>query len=224
MNRNHAKKNEAESKGNTNKKSQSSCSEDGNDTDTNKTKKKADKKKGECLQTAFAALAAFSTAVLAVIAVVGVVFTREQAKASKLDRRAWVGVSRMIKIEKNERPAGIQIGIKNTGKTPAKKGYAIYVLQVGPTPDYAPNTKMEEISNLVISPQQEIFLNLRTKPEHEQLIQAVVDGKTTLFALGKVDYDDIFGIRHWFKFCVYYDTLLKEYNAYKEYNDTGTYD
>jgi len=144
----------------------------------------------------------------------------------RLDQRAWLGITTNIKgVVEVGKPIFVSVGLKNTGKTPAKN--ITNTLRCGiinknapfvfPEKEDAPGIK----SKSLLSPQQEASMDGTAKGDNALGDWAdVVSGVRIFYIYGTVNYDDIFEKPHWLIFCLYYDSSEKSYKAYSEHNDT----
>jgi hypothetical protein len=160
---------------------------------------------------------------------------RDQAKDAttfyKTDERAWISITATGQMLTVGSPIAVAMTIKNIGKTPARKytGNVIAELLDGPTlpefvyhkpipgkekgrvvgyieqPFLLPNA--EARSNVTVGkrlPNGQIEMIVLTQP----VLNEIYTGKKTLFVHGIANYDDLFGISHWVRFCFYYQPTI----------------
>jgi len=147
----------------------------------------------------------------------------------KLDQRAWLGTTVVQGTLDAGKPVLVSVGLKNTGKTPAKNVTNTMWHQtikkndpfVFPEPKEDLGTK----SKSLMSPQQEGFIQGTAykawqESARDNLINEVASGVIVFYIYGTVNYDDIFKKGHWLNFCYFYDSDNKAYKACSEHNDT----
>jgi hypothetical protein len=134
--------------------------------------------------------------------------------AFRLDQRAWLGVDYIRPVPLRPevgKPFQVIVRLKNTGKTPARNiiGTALAepTANERPSYDYA-GRKQFRRGVIASNAGGDIPINLSRSPNTGEVVpltQETFDGLSRgdikIFAHGKVDYEDIFGIPHWFTFC-----------------------
>ncbi|HXM95758.1 MAG TPA: hypothetical protein VOA64_16150 [Candidatus Dormibacteraeota bacterium] len=138
------------------------------------------------------------------------------------DQRAWMTISSgntdfaKKTVESKEVLVTIPITITNTGKTPAKRVVTEIVVEnvsmskapsfsyvVARTTDVGgailPNAAHQiAVQPLEFVPETKEF---RTKPLSDLEYQELLAGKSYMATYGRIEYKDVFGVKHWFKFC-----------------------
>jgi len=152
---------------------------------------------------------------------------QDAAQNFELDERAWVGLTgtSLQQVEANK-PIEITVGIRNSGKSPAKNFHSVSWIQIA----YLPRDRLSfelvdkepaggKGSHAVIFPSTVPFYTSAvshgsiTAPQ----IESVRHGRLQIFVFGTFWYDDIFGIHRWTQFCRFgdqrtVDTICAEHN------------
>jgi hypothetical protein len=142
-------------------------------------------------------------------------------EASRMDQRAWVGVVKLNSFNFRVGPNfSIPFDVVNSGKTPAlnvRTKTALKSVENGNRfiPMYQEPTMVPSLG--VIQPQ--VHSELTTLPVDISASQFgdIKNGRGTLYAYGRIDYDDIFGRPHETTFCVKYsagNTIPIQCDAY----------
>jgi hypothetical protein len=121
-----------------------------------------------------------------------------------LDERAWV-TAYSVRSTTNGANVFFTIEVKNSGKTPAinvttwldavtstNSEGLVYVEQTDPT-----NT----IKYHLLGPENTYSLGTESGATDRNIALAINSHKTHLYVYGKIDYEDIFRINHWTRFC-----------------------
>lgn len=126
------------------------------------------------------------------------------------DQRAWVGIEKMnlIKREVAEGRVGFTINIQNTGKTPGLR--ATPRIRYSRTPvkdlgdfDFPPKV----IESSVYAPgvaSRQLFFFLPEEAFNGQEVDLFYAGKLPVYIYGAIDYEDVFGKKHFTRFCAIY--------------------
>lgn len=141
----------------------------------------------------------------------------------QLDQRAWLGVSEVNGEAIVGQPANFRATIKNSGKTPALHVFVTSILQwvpKGKNPDFSrggtPSPKV------IIQPNG-IMYNDKTAtqgmPLRQEFYSALEAGEGRIYIFGVIHYDDIWGYKHWTKYCVSLDFPTKSFPACDSFND-----
>ena len=149
----------------------------------------------------------------------------EQVAASKqstqLDQRAWISIAAVRMIPNPPQPGKpitVEVGLKNTGKTPARNVVVAGVVEPGEPgklPLFTYNER-ERVSLGVMAPTPSghyfdvsyaLVVTRRIStgeeaPATPEIIEQLESGKTTFYAHGRISYTDIFGKSHWTTYCV----------------------
>jgi archaellum component FlaG (FlaF/FlaG flagellin family) len=126
-------------------------------------------------------------------------------ETAHIDQRAWVSVPEAVsKVPQDGQKFSVSFRIKNTGKTFAMKtkGRAVIVIQVdGAIPRLSDHdSAYRDIG--VLAPSADFGSDYNTDDVlPDGLLQRLQDGTNKLFALGRVEYEDIFGSPHWVEYC-----------------------
>lgn len=147
-----------------------------------------------------------------------------------LDQRAWVAATDIRGTPQADQPFYVTIIYRNTGKTFAKNLYTVAVGQIlgrGEKPNFSLEDKSvtEDSSITVLAPSGEFqnSLHLVKGGPDEKLTQVSMDAlKTeavTLFVFGHATYDDVFGCKHWVRFCDRLDGKTMTWKSCAEHND-----
>jgi hypothetical protein len=149
---------------------------------------------------------------------------KDSADAAKMDQRAWLGIDVIRSDPTNPelgKPFIVTIQFKNTGKTPARKvvmrGRGEPVLK-GKQPNYSyegirtfsayispgamPSTQVAPMT--IPGTEQSIIIN-------DDLINGLRTGAFTVYVHGRIDYEDIFAVPHWFTYCA---SLVVPFNSH----------
>lgn len=156
----------------------------------------------------------------------GITFARETAH---LDQRAWLGVDAIRGTPKLGDPFSIEIDIKNTGKTPAKKAIAITSyspvnIKNGARLDFNKQGKIQtELSRAMIPPNSIYRANppIPSDSVKQGDLDLIKSGDVIIYVHSHITYDDIFSCGHWLDFCYLLERDAKSWAACKEHNDTG---
>ncbi len=147
-------------------------------------------------------------------------------KQTRLDQRAWMGVSNVLSNMEAGKPMVVHVSFKNTGKTPAKNvTIAAHAesIPIKSLPDFSKEKRTPQESRGIVPPQGEptATLNLTGNEKiSDNFIEAVNKSIIRVYVHGTMRYEDIFGIKHWLTFCFYLPPNSKAWGAYKEHNDT----
>jgi hypothetical protein len=149
-------------------------------------------------------------------------------EAMQLDQRAWLGVDAVNGLPKIGEALAVDIGIKNTGKTPAKEidGYVVYrPVKRSDSLSFEPGPATEEKSHAMIPPNSIYHLIASPPPPSAKTTQADLDAvkeqRVTIYIFGKATYRDIFSCGHWLTFCMRLRPDAAGWLACKQYNDTN---
>jgi hypothetical protein len=139
-----------------------------------------------------------------------------------LDQRAWVATTGIHGKPEPDRPYILIIGVKNSGKTFAKKVTIrchMRAVPKGKEPNFNEIPTMEPQSVALLPPNGEyasVSGDTKLSPE---LIDKIKAGDVVVFAFGEITYIDIFKCLHWTKFCSILDPVNWSYTVYKTHND-----
>lgn len=144
----------------------------------------------------------------------------------RLDQRAWIGPNHMAIREMHAPdPIVAEVTISNSGKTPAIKTNVVYVLHssdktlnineyakhpIEPAPPAKPLLTLFPGTSLLLIPQ--------TGTTDEAGIQSVANGRKYLYLFGRVEYYDVFNVKHETRFCSLYDPRTKAFGPCDSYN------
>jgi hypothetical protein len=145
-----------------------------------------------------------------------------------IDQRAWVGVSDITKPDfAVDKPFVTKVLVKNTGKTPAKDVTVTFAIRPGdpnnPDPSKLPAQPAGSHGVLLPNIETEMPLDATHSAAGGKLSQSVFDqinsGQITMLVYGTIEYEDVFGYRHWVKSCAYFNLRSKTFAQCKTYND-----
>ena len=159
-------------------------------------------------------------------------------RASQLDQRAWVGVDYIDPVPRLPeigKPFAVNVRIKNNGKTPARKIVTVGRLDPvlkGNLPNFSyDGLARRQAGNLPpaggitipINP----LLNAETKQPYlftQEFLDELIAGKFSLYAHGRIGYEDIFGQPHWVEYCAILPVpLIGAFAFCDDHNDTDDY-
>jgi uncharacterized repeat protein (TIGR01451 family) len=124
-------------------------------------------------------------------------------------------------------PMTYPLGIKNTGKTPARNMIAKIFLDIIDSDQEPPLSRVadatyergiitagilfpdSDIKQPIIRPTQDGKARLTTDSE----VKALQEGKAYIAIYGIITYDDVFGVHHWTKFCKWQGVPNSTYHA-----------
>ncbi len=140
----------------------------------------------------------------------------------KLGQRAWIGITKIDGGPVIGKPTVIDIGLQNTGRTPAINTYSIAyadIIGLNDTPDFS--KEMARKGGPVVPNQ---VCRLMPKANNGTPLDVIDlmklrDGTKRLFIHGIFKYDDIFGYHHWITFCYFINSDMITYTTYKEHNE-----
>lgn len=145
---------------------------------------------------------------------------KESRELSRLDQRAWISAWKITgKLELNK-PMTVQIGMKNSGKTFARKVESAINWQWADSEVAAPD--FEEVerqfnslskSQLLMPPNGEYVTGLDVRHGEkfaQKDIDEILTGKKIVLVYGKIKYQDVFGCDHWTEFCTRYSAVASE--------------
>jgi hypothetical protein len=168
-------------------------------------------------------IAAF-TLVLTVTGLYQYVVINRQLDAMRKDQRAWVEFQALPDKPGSEissvhvdagKPMTYPLGIKNTGKTPARNMVAKVYLDIIDAGQEPPLDRVEKdayqrgiITAGILFPDGDVKQPIiRPTPDGkprfttDNEVNAMRDGKAYIAIYGIITYDDMFGVHHWTKFC-----------------------
>lgn len=146
----------------------------------------------------------------------------------QLDLRAWVGITEVTGEVIVGKPLVIVVGIKNTGRSPAKYTTSAAIVDIINSTDIPDYTKEQRILERykeykgTLSPNQVCKLTIKVNngiPTNIADFLSIANGKKVLYIYGIYKYEDIFGIPHWITFCYFLNTDGKTYTTYKDHNE-----
>jgi hypothetical protein len=128
---------------------------------------------------------------------------------ARLDQRAWVGIESLENSTfQEEKPATVELLVRNTGKTPAKNFRIIGAFGTGPAgakPDFEKDLKWKKeysVGLLMPNGTNRLPIQLKSVPVlTKEKIEEIKDHKFMVFVFGWITYDDVFGISHRTNFC-----------------------
>jgi hypothetical protein len=134
------------------------------------------------------------------------------ATTMQLDERAWLAVRYpMIQLNVGSR-ISVPLVFENTGKTPAKNlagVISVTVTDANATPDFSYargyySWDSGYLSQSTTAPTRWNALDARTRQDlilSKPILDAIQSGDKVVTVHGRIEYDDIFRIHHWLKFC-----------------------
>jgi hypothetical protein len=159
---------------------------------------------------------AFFTAALVGIAVYQFIMMRGQLDVMRKDQRAWIAVT--LKSEDYAPLLTANLSVKNYGKTPASKIIGVFYIEVVPNGaklKFDSDIIHDAFENKILMPDADLpetisrkavqvfgneprGVNYPLTPEEKSSLD---DGSSWTAVHGFVTYDDIYGVRHFNKFC-----------------------
>ena len=145
---------------------------------------------------------------------------------AKLEKRAWVGLDKVIDhpFKPGEKLA-FELIITNTGKTPAINAKVHYRLARDPSDTYLSTFFTSDIPNepmfakAAFTPNARIALADTTDDTLSELSHKQIESnEIILFVLAKVEYEDIFECNHKTYICLHYSPESQTLVAYHKYN------
>lgn len=142
--------------------------------------------------------------------------------SSRLDQRAWVGISTIDPFSFTPNDSfGLRLRLVNTGHTPALHVHTLTILHSQPSTEafkaiYGKVPDKEIQSDSVILANGATFVDTPKYPLNQLQIDAVKNKTITAYAYGNITYLDAFGRHHLTKFC----KVIAETNKAE---DCGTY-
>lgn len=141
------------------------------------------------------------------------------------DQRAWVGLDTIEGQPILSKPFKIDIKLRNTGHTPAKKVliYSFYEpLLIGSGKEITTSGENEPRNLGLIQPGATPGFLIDPQPS-KIVEQADIDrlSKYTIYVHGTITYEDVFGGHHWTTYCAYYIPTAPLYGICENHNDAG---
>lgn len=146
--------------------------------------------------------------------------TQEQMRQ---DQRAWMGLDKVSGKPEVGKPFDVYLALKNTGRTPAKN-VTIYSSYDPEPVGHAPNFGLigEPINVGFVSPNAvHFFIVHPSRGKNITKEQMPVIDTFTLFVHGILTYQDIYGRKHWFTYCLSMEKDGSRYDYYSSHNDVG---
>ena len=134
-------------------------------------------------------------------------------ESMRLEQRAWVSAAQITGIPMIDQPFVTKVTAINSGRTFAKHFKMVSMVQIGPAgmkPDFdKEGGQVYKSLSLLVPNAPYIATNTVTGEGSTPLlpnpkkvdIDRFKHGQSTVFAFGRMDYDDIFGKHHWSIFC-----------------------
>ena len=141
---------------------------------------------------------------------------------NRLDQRAWVSISHVIK------PYTLEAGIKsmlgvtltNSGNTPAKRLTSRTISASRPSnQEFSPYYPPKEYEAPIILPPGGKVDAVEQVEMPQNEIDDIRNGRSILYFFGKVSYDDVFGRGYCYTYCSYLDRNLINLRHCWIYND-----
>jgi hypothetical protein len=124
--------------------------------------------------------------------------------ASRLDQRAWMGITQVIGKPEEDKVFDVTIELKNSGKTPANNVVIYNVYDPVPVGDGAHFGWETLVPNKfgTVPPNVERLFTIHPS-KFAKLTKADMDtfNTRTMWVHGRITYDDIFGRHHWLTYC-----------------------
>lgn len=145
-------------------------------------------------------------------------------RQTRLDQRAWIGITKVLCVMESGKPLSVEIDFKNTGKSPAikfRQKIVVEFKQKNVSPDFSNENIATSYAGACIAPQAEF--NIQSPPAIPDagfIINSIAKGDVIFFVHGIVHYDDIFKRHHWVTYCHYFDPDINNFRSYYEHNDT----
>lgn len=154
---------------------------------------------------------------------------------ARMDTRAWVGVVTYTppRCVENNRPtfyaagcnAIMGVNIVNSGKSIATNYRLMLggILLPADVPFRAHYTDPPSRSVTVLQPGMQVssYTAPFSKPITQEMVEAVRTGKAMVYIFGNLEYNDIFGLRHFGKFCGYLTQDLVGIESCPTYNEAN---
>jgi hypothetical protein len=161
----------------------------------------------------------------------------EMRDDSRLDQRAWVGVSGLQAIPdtiQNGKPLMFVLKLTNTGKTPARNLVGSVVVDPAkregkPSFKYTDTVERRGLlmpngnsfTTAIVEPRGTHAIDM--PPMSAVIVDAVTNGNLILYIHGRSFYSDIFDQHHWITYCY---AVMKgkgpiQFEACPNHNDTG---
>ena len=149
----------------------------------------------------------------------------QSIESSRLDQRAWVGGTEVIKPEIRA-DAGLIFGVRigNSGKTPALKVQSrLRVLSAPSTTPFSPTfgTVPGIVSNTAMQPGMTAILFTSPMILNTRQLEQIKSGDRMLYLYGRIAYEDIFQKPHRSFFCVFLTKDTTAMQSCDTYNDAN---
>jgi hypothetical protein len=140
---------------------------------------------------------------------------KSSIRAAWLEQRAWVNLSSVPadvwNALKDGQPINVPFILDNTGKTPAKKVCGTILIQIvknGEQPDFNRVTGGTNyvFPNVVPQYHEKILAPAFEPPEKPMILdpevhKSLLAGRSHIFDFGKLEYVDVWNVKHWVTFC-----------------------
>ncbi len=152
---------------------------------------------------------------------------RQAKETAHLDQRAWVALEKVDVVPEAGKGLRITATIKNTGKTFAKHTEGCVSPEEcvkGTNPYFGLEEKRISCGGATIgllAPNGEFsgILNHSSGSVVEASLPAIKSGEVRFFLHGRIDYEDIFGCKHWTTFCGVLNSDLTSFRSYGTHNE-----
>lgn len=140
-----------------------------------------------------------------------------------LDQRAWVSAKiTKVGLPTEGKEFVVEVDIKNTGRTFARKVNINGEFKIGPIDADPPFTydDNEAVKNILLAPNGDYTFTLTTKQPWDSMRDNKVKfGPNKMLLHGYVTYYDIFDCVHWTIFCFILDPKKGEWPVYSKHNE-----
>ncbi|MFI5126984.1 MAG: hypothetical protein ACHQJX_09165, partial [Candidatus Acidiferrales bacterium] len=142
-----------------------------------------------------------------------------------LEQRAWVGVLGITSLKiKAAEPTDFQLMAVNSGRTPAlhvKHLLTVKSMLTSQKFTFTHGPAMGANSDTVIQPNMQVPFVAEPDVPTQAQIDAIKSGTATLRIYGRIDYEDVFGAKHYTKFCFILGRDLTSLEWCSEYNEAN---
>jgi hypothetical protein len=143
----------------------------------------------------------------------------------RIDQRAWIGVEAIAGNMVEGSPYVIQIGLINTGKTPASHVSTVHSaksLNAGEKISFTHELPATEPTKALLIPHSKYFITMRvTDKATTDYVRDIAAEKYRYAIYGTVIYKDVFKQKHWLTFYYYLRPDGQAYILGPEHNETG---
>lgn len=156
---------------------------------------------------------------------------RATQDAMRLDQRAWVAMASVTGALTLNQPWVVHLGARNTGKTFAKnfreRDFISRIPRKDAVPDFDPRNLIPYGSVSILPPNGDYTADIPvtgedSNPHVDNPSQIDLDniksGDWSIYAFGKLEYDDIFRVHHWTTYC-FFISRKDTWESCRQHND-----